>query len=147
MKPGETALVIGTEGGLRTSLFSEKSKTDSQEALIRLNKQFRIVYFTRWLGVSLVKNWLRREKYPASVGLRWRDQEVIKKMKHSGIEVGVVIGSAALMKAAPEYVKGRYTFEKSTKATTVKDWTEIVRLIGSDNGTANDQRNCNGRLQ
>lgn len=140
MNPGETALVIGTEGGLRTSLFSEKAKSDSREALIQLNKQFRIVYLTRWLGMGLVKNWLKREKYPPSVVLRWRGPEVFKKMKNSDIEVAAVIGSAALMKAAPEYVKGRYTFEKTTKGTTVKDWAEIVRLIRSDNGGSTDQQ-------
>ena len=147
MNPGERALAIGTEGGLRTSLFSEIAKSDSQEALVQLHKQFRIVYLTRWLGVGLVKNWLKREKYPPSVVLRWRGPEVFKNMKNNDIEVTAVIGSAALIKAAPEYVKGRYTFEKTTTGTTVKDWAEIVKLIGSDNGTATDQRNRDGRLQ
>jgi len=45
------------------------------------------------------------------------------------VQLHAVIGSAALISAAENYIENRYTFEESKKAITVNDWDEILKLL------------------
>ena len=122
--PGESVVVIGVEGGLQKSLFSETQREKTLEVVNWLSNSYRLVYLTRWVGVSLVRDWLKKEQFPSSVVLRWRGEEVFRKMKNSGVPVAVVIGSGALLESAPDSIDSRFTFDKDHKAA-VNDWQDI----------------------
>jgi hypothetical protein len=128
----ESVIVIGVEGALQNTLFSEEMKSKSRDAIHTLGEKFRIVYLSRWFGNEMVKNWLDSEKFPSSVVLRWRSSQTFKNMTDHGVTISAVIGSKALLQAAPDDIDKRFTFEKTTKGTTVKDWAEIVQSITAE---------------
>lgn len=130
---GESVIVIGVEGALQNTLFSEEMKSESRDAINTLSKKFNIVYLSRWLGNELVKNWLAREKFPSSVVLRWHGAQTFNNMLENGVTISAVIGSQAMLQAAPDDIEKRFTFEKTDKGTTVKDWGEIVESITAEN--------------
>jgi hypothetical protein len=130
---GESVIVIGVEGALQNTLFSEEMKSESRDAINTLSKKFRIVYLSRWFGNEMVKNWLDSEKFPSSVVLRWRSSQTFNNMMENGVTISAVIGSQAMLQAAPDNIEKRFTFEKTDKGTTVKDWTEIVESITAEN--------------
>lgn len=130
---GESVIVIGVEGALQNTLFSQEMKSESRDAINTLSKKFRILYLSRWFGNEMVKNWLVSEKFPSSVVLRWRSSQIFINMTDNGVTISAVIGSKAMLQAAPDGIAKRFTFEKTGKGTTVKDWAEIVQSITAEN--------------
>jgi hypothetical protein len=81
----------------------------------------------------MVKNWLESEKFPASVVLRWRSSQTFENMQDNGVTISAVIGSKAMLQAAPDEIDQRFTFEETAKGTTVKDWAAILRSVTTEN--------------
>ena len=138
LAPAESVIVIGIEGGLQKSLFPEEYRRIAQEVVGDLHRQYRLVYLIRWIGAGLVNDWLEKHQFPQSVILRWRDERVFKQMKNNGVRVEAVIGSAALLGAAPDSIQHRFTFDDNSDAT-VSGWGDIRKaLLG---GAATNQTN------
>jgi len=129
----ESVIVIGVEGALQNTLFSEDIKSASRNAIKTLSEKYRIVYLSRWFGNEMVKNWLDNEKFPSSVVLRWRSSTTFENMMENGVTIIAIIGSQAMLQVAPDDIEKRFSFEKTEKGTTVKDWDEIVESITAEN--------------
>ena len=132
LAPEESVIVIGIEGGLQKSLFPEEYRRIAQEVVGDLSRTYRLVYLTRWIGAGMVKDWLQKHQFPQSVILRWRDERVFKQMKNSGVRVEAVIGSAALLGAAPDSIQHRFTFDENSDAS-VSGWEDIRKALLEDN--------------
>ena len=128
LAPQESVIVIGIEGGLQKSLFPEESRRIAQEVVGDLSRTYRLVYLTRWIGAGLVKEWLEKHQFAGSVVLRWRDERVFKQMEKSGVRVEAVIGSAALLGAAPDSIQNRFTFDENADAA-VSGWEDIRKAL------------------
>ena len=132
LEPAESVIVIGIEGGLQKSLYPEEQRRVAREVVNWLHQKHRLVYLTRWIGVDLVKTWLKKHQFPTSVVLRWRGETVFRQMENSGVQVEAVIGSGALLRAAPDSIESRFTFDESDPAA-VGGWPEIREALEKRN--------------
>ena len=133
LEPGESVVVIDVEGGLLQSLYPEEKRREAREVLSWLNQKYRLVYLTRWVGAGLVKNRLKTEQFPQSVVLPWRGEGIFKQMENNAVRVEMVIGSDALLRAAPESIKWRFTFDKKNDAA-LSGWEEVREKLEGQSG-------------
>ena len=129
----EKVIAIEIEGALRTSLYSENIKTESRKAVTALSRTYKIIYLTRFLGLNISKTWLRNEKLPISVVVRWQGTETLEDLKERDIRLWVLIGSAALISTSSEYFEKSYTFEETDTGTKLENWNEIEKLLLKEN--------------
>jgi hypothetical protein len=145
LAPDESVIVIGIEGGLQKSLFAEEKREEARKVVEGLSQTHRLVYLTRWVGIGLVKNWLEKHRFPRSVALRWRGEGVFKQMEKNGVRVHAVIGSGALLRAAPDAIENRFTFDEND-ASAVGSWEEIRAALedrkGKDDPAAGQGKNA-----
>lgn len=128
LAPGDSIVVIGVEGGLQKSLFSEEKRKEAREVVSWLGSNYRLLYLTRWFGVGLVKDWLKKQQFPSSAVLRWRGESTFERLQNSGVRVKAVIGSRELLQTAPESVKMRFTFDQQQQ-DAVSSWPEIRKAL------------------
>ena len=133
LEPDEAVVVIGVEGGLLNSLFSEEKRRVTREVVKWLNRSYKLVYLTRWIGGGLVKNRLKKEQFPRSVVLQWSGESVFKRMADKGVRVEMVIGSGALLQAAPDSIEKRFTFDKKEE-DAVSGWEDIRKSLEERSG-------------
>ena len=135
LAPEASVIVIGIEGGLQKSLYPEKERQAARESLSELSRRFHLVYLTRWIGAGMVKNWLEDNEFPQSVVLRWRGKGVFKQMENRGVQITAVIGSSALLQAAPDAIDKRFTFDENDDAA-VSGWEEIRKALQGSGDTS-----------
>jgi hypothetical protein len=123
----ESAIMVEIVGGLRESLFSSKPKDGAQMALTKLISKYRIIYLSKAIGTSYLKEWLKKEEFPSSVVLAWRGPELLETLKERGIVLYAIIGSTDLLSGVSKRIEKRYTFEETEEAKTVSDWKEILK--------------------
>jgi len=129
MTAADRALAIEVEEGFKTAVFSDEIKKNSLEAVKTLNKNFKIIYLSRYIGKGISSAWLEKQGFPKSVILGWRGAGTLSALKKRGIRLHAIIGSAAVVSAAAKKVEHRFTFEKTKDGTTVKDWDEILEHL------------------
>ena len=129
MDEGDQAIIIEVEGAFKDTLFSEEIRKDSQKAVDSLYKSYAIIYLSRYVGKGISQSWLAREDFPESVILRWQGSATFKALEKKKVSMHAVIGSAAMISAAKNYIEKRYTFEESKDGKKVKDWDEILNLL------------------
>jgi len=125
MQKNEKAILIVAESGFRASLFSEKEREASRQALESIGKRYKIIYCYKFAGKDFTKNWLSENNFPLSVVLPWRGVEMLAALKKRGVQIHAIIGSPALLEEAADYVNNRFSFEETKKGETVKDWNDI----------------------
>jgi hypothetical protein len=145
LAPEESVIVIGIEGGLQSSLFAKEKREEARKAVEELSHRYRLVYLTGWVGVGMVKKWLEKHRFPRSVVLRWRGENVFTQMERNGVRAQAVIGSGALLRAAPDSIENRFTFEEKD-ASAVSSWEEIRTALvgrkGKDDTAAGERSNA-----
>ena len=129
MRKSEKAIIFDVEGAFKDAIFSEKLREDSRKAVSVLNKNFPIIYLSRYVGKGIGRSWLDKEGFPESVILPWKGVNTFKEFEKRGVSLYAVIGSSTVISAAKNYVEHRYTFEKSKDGKMVKDWNEILKLL------------------
>lgn len=129
MSKSEKAIVIDIEGAFKDTIFSDEIRENSQKAVNSINKDYRIIYLSRYVGKGISRSWLEKEDFPISVILRWQGPKMLAVLKERGVNLHAVIGSSAVISAASEHIEKRYTFEKTKDGQTVKDWDEILKLL------------------
>jgi len=129
MDKNEKAIIIDVEGAFKNTIFSEEVRADSRKAVKTLSEVYKVIYLSRYVGKSVIRNWLEKEDFPQSVILRWQGPNTFKILEKKGVQLYGVIGSAALVSAARKHIEHRYTFEKSKDGKVVKDWDEILKLL------------------
>ena len=126
----EKAIIIDIESAFKDAVFSDEIREKSQKTVNSLSKNYKIIYLSLYVGKGVGRSWLKTENFPESVILRWQGPETFKALEERGVQLQAVIGSEDVMSAAAaQHIENRYTFEKSTKGQTVKDWDEILKLL------------------
>jgi hypothetical protein len=126
----EKAIVIDIESAFKDAVFSDEIREKSRQALNSLSKSYKIIYLSRYVGKGVGRDWLKGEKFPDSVILRWQGPETITALEKRGVQLQAVIGSEDVISAAEEqHIENRYSFEESKEGQTVKDWDEILQLL------------------
>ena len=129
MTKKDRALVIEVEEGFKTAVFSDEIKQSSLKVVKALNKNYKIIYLSRFAGKSITGTWLEKQGFPRSVILGWRGVNTLKELKKRGVQLYAIIGSTTIVTAAGGEIEKRFTFDKSKDGTTVKDWDEIAELL------------------
>jgi len=129
MKKKEKVIFIEIEGGFKDAFISEIAAGASRRAVERLLKKYRVIYISRYTGLRMAREWLDEHEFPEAPVLRWQGAKMFTTFKEKGIRLYAIIGSAGVIAEAEEHIEKRYTFEKTPKGQTVRDWEEIIELL------------------
>ncbi len=139
MKKKEKVILIEIEGGFKDAFISEIAAGASRRAVERLLKKYRVIYISRYTGLRMARDWLHEGEFPEAPVLRWQGAKMFSALKEKGIHLYAIIGSASVIAEAEEHIEKRYSFEKTQKGQTVKDWEEIFELLPKSASTDSDK--------
>ena len=125
----DKVIVIEIEGSLKTSLYSESIRAESQKAVKALSRSYKIIYLSRFFGFNIAKTWLQNEKLPVSVVLPWHGKGTLEDLKENGINLWAFIGSAAMISTSSEYFQKNYSFEETETGKKLDNWAEVETLL------------------
>ncbi len=126
MKKSEKAVLIEIEGGFKDAFVSDIAAGAGRQAVVQLLTKYRVIYLSRHTGVRMARNWLDEMSFPDAPVLRWRGAQTLSALKEKGIQLYAIIGAAGVIEAAADHVEKGYTFDKTQKGRTVKDWHELM---------------------
>jgi hypothetical protein len=129
MKKNQKVIFIEIEGGFKDAFISKIAAGASRRAVERLLKKYRVIYISRYTGLRMARAWLDEREFPQAPVLRWQGPKMFSALKEKDIHLYAIIGSAGVIAEAEEHIEKRYTFEKTQKGQTVKDWEEIIELL------------------
>ena len=127
--PSVSALFVDVETCLAKTLFSPKTTAGMKQALTALGEKYRLVYLTRFLGISLTRILLAKSALPESVVLRWQGAATLDELKQTGLRLHAMIASAEMLAEAAEYIENRYAFEDTEAGTPVDDWDALMKRL------------------
>jgi hypothetical protein len=125
----EKVILVEIEALLRMLLFSPKTITDSKTALNTLNRKYKIIYLTRFMGTGLSKKILTKGDYPSSAILLWRGAETLDELHQKGVCLYAVIASLTLLSESSEHINKRFTFEETEDETYVDNWEDLLKRL------------------
>jgi len=141
MGENEKAIIIDIESAFQEALFSTQIRENCRRVVTALNKNYKLIYLSRWFGKGIGRTWLKEEDFPESVILRWQGPGVLTALEKRGVQLEAVVGSQDVLSAAEaEHIEKRYTFEETQAGKTVKDWDEILELLQPAAPEAADQK-------
>ena len=111
-------------------LAGEKDPKDAQDALEKLSTSFGLIYMVGGLGMESARSHVRSKQYPSSVVMSYQGRKTFKQLKHRGLRLAAAIGSPKFLDAAEGTVEQRFSFNRKSGGTTVKNWKELLsRLV------------------
>lgn len=125
----EKVILVEIEAFLRMLLFSPKTITDSKTALNTLNRKYKIIYLTRFMGTVLSKKILTKIDYPLSAILLWQGVETLDELHQKGVFLYAVIASLNLLSESSEHIEKRFTFEETEDETYVDNWEDLLKRL------------------
>jgi hypothetical protein len=130
LRKGSRLVFIDIEGSLLINPFSKEPIDKGREAIKKIIKKYRVVYLqTGFTGVKLVKEWLKKEKFPESVVLQWLNGEIFHDLNEKGLKIRAIIGSQQVIESARDYKPKAFSFDDFDDAENVKDWDEIEKKL------------------
>ena len=129
VKKNEKVIFIEIEGGFKDAFISDIAAGASRRAVEKLLKKYRVVYISRYTGLRMAREWLDEYEFPEAPVMRWEGAKMLAAFKEKGIHLYAIVGSAGVIAESAEHIEKRYTFEKTEKGQTVKDWEEIIELL------------------
>ena len=129
MEKNQKVIFIEIEGGFKDAFISKIAAGASRRAVERMLKKYRVIYISRYTGLRMAREWLDEHEFPEAPVLRWQGPKMFSALKEKGIHLYAIIGSAGVIAESAEHIEKRYTFEKTQKGQTVRDWEEIIELL------------------
>lgn len=129
MKKSEKAILIEIEGGFKDAVVSEIAAGAGRQAVEEIQKKYRVIYLSRGTGVRMARTWLDEIEMPDAPLLRWKGAQTLSALKEKGIQLYAIIGAAGVIEAAADHVDKRYTFDKTQKGQTVRDWHDLMTKL------------------
>ncbi len=127
--PTDSALFVDIETCLAKTTFSHLTFDGMKQALVAIEKKYRIIYLTRILGFNLTKKLLLKSALPESVVLRWQGTQTLDELKQTGLKLHAMIASTELLSEASEYIEKRYAFEETDDGIYVSDWKSLKQSL------------------
>lgn len=140
MKKSEKAILIEIEGGFKDAVVSDIAAGAGRRAVAEMKQKYRVIYLSRNTGVRMARSWLDEMEFPDAPVLRWKGAQTLNALKEKGIQLYAIIGAGAVIEAAADHVNNRYTFDKTQKGQTVRDWHELMTKL-STSATDNSKKN------
>ena len=132
MKKHEKAILIEIEGGFKDAVVSDIAAGAGRQAVEEMLKKYSVIYLSRNTGVRMARTWLDEMEFPDAPLLRWKGTQTLSALKKKGIQLYAIIGAAGVIEAAADHVDKRYTFDKSQKGETVRDWHELMTKLSKN---------------
>lgn len=124
-------LCVEIEAGLSRFVLDAGGKTDMADALNELDRQYTILYLSRFVGTINARHVLHKAGCPRGVTLRWQGTETFQDLKGKGLRINALLASAEIVSQAAGYVDNRFSFEEAEDLTVVQNWQDFVdRLTG-----------------
>lgn len=105
-----------------------------KNALKDIEKSYKIIYLVFNSGTKVVRQWLRREKYPESVVIATSREEVFEDFKDLGVKIGGFVGSSDLMEECEQFSKNCFTFDEDydDDSHRVENMEEVIKSLKKD---------------
>lgn len=130
LKEGAGIVFVDVQASLLESLFSTTPKEGSQEAIGDIYKRFPIVFLqTGFVGISVIKTWLRDNKFEALPLIPWREGAIFDDMADKGFRIKAIVAGPKVIQSAKAHDPLAFSFQAVDGAKTVKDWKEITNKL------------------
>lgn len=129
LKKGSPLVFIDIEGSLLAAPFAKKPVKSSREVIRKIMNSYPVVYLhTGNIGISTVREWLRQNRFPASVVMSWQMGEIFAALNKKGIKIKAVIGGQAVIDAANAYKPESFSFNENS-SKNLKTWQDIEKKL------------------
>lgn len=130
LKRGSGIVFIDVEGSKLLNPFSKEPLDKKRDAIANIMKKYSLVYLkTGLLDIQSIRAWIRKNEFPESVIMPWRDGEVFSETARKKLTIKAVIGSQQVIESAQEYNPQAYSFEELEGAEKVYEWKDIEKEL------------------
>jgi len=124
----DRVILVAIEDTLFTSPYSFNAVPEGRDAILKLQKKFRILYLSTFMDVKRSRKWLRTNGFPLLPVLNWRGADALAELQEQKIKIYALVGPPDMLSGARE-IKRKFSFEETEEATVVKDWNELVKRL------------------
>ena len=130
LKKGSEGVFIDIEGSLLAAPFAKKPIKSSREAINKIMNVYPVVYLhTGSIGTRAVREWLRKNKFPATAVVPWQMGDIFEVLHKKGIVIKAVIGSEAVIESANAYKPAVFGFDEQDSSKNLNTWQEIEKKL------------------
>ena len=129
LDPQEQAILVDLDSAARESVLSTGLRQDTRSALESLTKHYRIIYLHGLTGLALARRWLEANRLPPSAVVSWQNADRMKRLARNGVLLHAIIGSTEQMTASENYIRNRFSFEKTDAGRQVESWAEVLKAL------------------
>lgn len=130
LKKSSRIVFIDVISSLFFATLSKEQIEESREAIEKIIKKYPVVYLQRSvIGMRLIKEWLRKNRFPESAVLPWQMGAIFDDLNKKGIKIKAIIGSQPVIESAEEYKPMAFSFDEFGNTEGVKDWKEIEKRL------------------
>ena len=130
LKKGSEGVFIDIEGSLLATPFAKKPIKSSRQAINKIMNIYPVVYLhTGSFGTRAVREWLRKNRFPATAVVPWEMGEIFAALHKKGIRIKAVIGSEAVIESANAYKPAVFGFDEQDSTKNLNTWQEIEKKL------------------
>lgn len=130
LKKGSGIVFIDVEGSKLLNPFSKEPLEKKRDVIANIMKKYSLVYLkTGLLDIRSIRAWIRKNEFPESVIMPWREGEVFSETDRKKLAIKAVIGSQQVIESAKEYTPQAYSFEELEGAEKVYEWKDIEKEL------------------
>lgn len=130
LKKGSPIVFIDIEGSLLAAPFAKKPVKSSRDVIRKIMNSYPVVYLhTGNIGIGAVREWLRKNRFPASAVMSWQMGDIFTALNKKGIKIKAVIGSQAVIDSANDYKPEFFSFNEQDSSTNLKTWQDIEKKL------------------
>jgi hypothetical protein len=128
---GSTQVVfIDVEGSLLERSFALKPRSGSVQAVKKITRKYPVVFLqTGYVGLKVIKLWLKENGFPDAPVLSWSRGEVFGEIGERALKMKAIIGKPDVIQSAKTYKPRGFSFDATDEAEAVQDWEEIVKKL------------------
>jgi hypothetical protein len=130
LKKDSAIVFVDVEGSLLAAPFAIKPVESSREAIKKIMDKYPVVYIHFGdIGIKEVREWLIRNKFPASALLAWKTGDVFAELDKKGFRIKAVIGSQVVLDSAVTYGPMAFSFDEQNSSNHLRMWREIEKKL------------------
>jgi len=109
--------------------FIDTDTEGARDALESLTETYGLVYVAGRFEIDGARQFIRSNRYPASVVIPYRGRETFRWMSDKGLRLSAAVGSPEFSDAAKATVERRFSFTRTASGETVKSWKELLSRL------------------
>lgn len=130
LRKGSSIVYVDIEGCFLSNPFRKESIAVGREVITNIIKTYPVVYLqTGFLGTAPLREWLKKNDFPLSAVIPWKEGNVFSHLKQAGLSIKTVIGSRTVVESSDAFKPDTYVFDGIDDDTNIKKWKEIKEKI------------------